>query len=249
MFVTLSLCELFPGYYGKELRDQLKTYAAKGHKQLGYTRAREEMYGYIYNDPSDQADYCIYTGSRMSCKYDSMDTACNEMINCEHTVPQSFFGKSEPMKSDIHHLRPTWKDANSARSNFPFAELSESQVSKYYGDNFTKTTERPSDIENWSYAGSSKFTPRDAQKGDTARAVAYFFVMYPTQAGSVTSVFPDVDTMIRWDLEHAPTQTQMEQYQRSVEVQGNKNPFQEEIGLVARAYCDKSKNYPCSNYQ
>ena len=25
-------------------------------------------------------------------------------LNCEHTVPQSYFGKQEPMRSDLHHL-------------------------------------------------------------------------------------------------------------------------------------------------
>ncbi|CAL6023343.1 Extracellular_nuclease [Hexamita inflata] len=250
MFVTLVMSELFPGKYGKELRTLLSNYSSQGHKTLGYSRARQEMYGYIYNDPTDQADYCVYTGSRMPCKYDSMDTGCNAAMNCEHTVPQSFFGKKDPMVSDLHHLRSSWSTANGARSNFPFAELSESKITAYYGDKFSIIKTKPTDPENWSGLNNGKsFMPRDAQKGDTARAVAYFYTRYPTQAGAITKTFVTVDDMISWDEKFEPSELQHAQYLRAVEVQGNKNPFQEERGLVARAYCDMSKNYPCSKYQ
>ena len=242
------LFELYPGLTGADLRAKLKDYAWKGHKTLGYTRAREEMYGYIYNDPDDQAVYCIYTGLRMSCKYDSQSTGCNSLLNCEHTVPQSFFGKSDPMVSDIHHLRGTWSDANGARSNYPFKQLADKDIDKWYGNNKKVVTSKPNDPENWSaLEKNTAWMPRDAQKGDTARAIAYFYTVYPTQAGSITKVI-DVDTMIDWDESFAPSELQNQQYLRAVEVQGNKNPYQEERHLVARAYCDQSSKYNCADY-
>ncbi|CAL5989669.1 Extracellular_nuclease [Hexamita inflata] len=250
MLFSLVVSELFPGKYGKELRGLLQKYSQEGHKTLGYSRARQEMYGYVYNDAKDQAVYCVYTGLRMPCKYDSMNSSCNADLNCEHTVPQSFFGKSDPMVSDLHHLRSTWSTANGARSNYPFKELKDSEIDTYYGDKKQTSSSKPKDAENWSGLDSGKsFMPREEQRGDTARAVAYFYTMYPTQAGAITKTFASVDTMIAWDLAHAPTDVQHAQYLRAVEVQGNKNPFQEEIGLSARAYCDMSKNYPCSKYQ
>ena len=94
------------------------------------------MYGYIYNDPNENAVNCCYTGSKMPCTYDSMDTQCNSKLNCEHTVPQSFFGKKDPMVSDLHHLRATWSDANNARSNYPFKTLLEQEATKYFGNEF-----------------------------------------------------------------------------------------------------------------
>eukprot|EP00766_Chilomastix_caulleryi_P005161 gnl/Chilomastix_caulleri/6588.p1 GENE.gnl/Chilomastix_caulleri/6588~~gnl/Chilomastix_caulleri/6588.p1 ORF type:complete len:58 (+),score=8.26 gnl/Chilomastix_caulleri/6588:38-211(+) len=36
------------------------------------------------------------------------------------------------MKSDVHHLRPSLSSANSARSNYPFAEISASNTYKWY---------------------------------------------------------------------------------------------------------------------
>ncbi|CAL6035340.1 Extracellular_nuclease [Hexamita inflata] len=236
--------------YGSELRQQLKAYTAENATTLGYQRARQEMYGYIYNDPKDTAVYCIYTGFRMDCRYDWMDENCNSDLNCEHTVPQSFFEKKDPMISDMHHLRPTWHSVNSARSDYPFKTVVENEIDEYWGNNRTHQTKKPKDVENWSALHKAKsFMPREIQRGDTARAVAYFYCRYPTQAGEIYKTFLNVDDMIDWDEAHAPTDLQYAQYLRVVEIQGNRNPFQEERGLVARAYCDLSKKYPCSNYK
>ena len=54
------------------------------------------------------------------------------------------------MVSDLHHLRATWKDANSARSNFFFKALKADEITSYYGTGFMTTSKRPSDAWNWS---------------------------------------------------------------------------------------------------
>ncbi|CAL6082407.1 Extracellular_nuclease [Hexamita inflata] len=250
MIFQIVFTELFPGVFGKELRSLLKNYTMENHKTLGYERARQEMYSYIYNSQNDQAVYCIYSGSRMPCTYNSMNTSCNAKLNCEHTIPQSFFNKQDPMVSDLHHLRATWSNVNGARSNYPFAQLAENKISAYYGQNFSTIHYKPEDPENWSgLHGSKSFMPREQQKGDTARAVAYFYVRYPNEAGGIGKTMQSVDVMIDWDETFEPSTEQYQQYLRVVEVQGNKNPFQEERGLVARAYCDMSTKYPCSRYQ
>lgn len=43
------------------------------------------------------------------------------------------------MKSDLHHMRGSWEKSNNARSNYPFTEISDSDVYKWYGNNFTET--------------------------------------------------------------------------------------------------------------
>ncbi|CAL6047587.1 Extracellular_nuclease [Hexamita inflata] len=250
MLFAVCFSEYFPGLYGEDLRDELRSIASANHKALGYDGARREMYSYIYNDEANSTVECVYTGIPLACKYGSNDANCNEELNCEHTVPQSFFNKAAPMKSDLHHLRPTWKTANGGRSNFPFNNVEEAKVDKYYGIDFQVVTSKPEDAENWSKLDSGKaFETREVQKGDTARAVAYFFVRYPTQAGPITRTFTNIDNLIQWDNEHPPTELQIAQYKRAVEKQGNINPFYEEVGLVARAYCDMSKKYPCSIYE
>jgi endonuclease G, mitochondrial len=44
-------------------------------------------------------------------------------LNCEHVVPQSFFDKREPMRSDLHHLYACDIKANSARGNTPYGSF------------------------------------------------------------------------------------------------------------------------------
>ncbi|CAL6032592.1 Extracellular_nuclease [Hexamita inflata] len=71
----------------------------------------------------------------------TIESKFKEDLNCEHTAPQSFFNKELPMRSDLHHLRPTWKIANSGRSSSPFNSINEMSVDYYYyGKNKTVTT-------------------------------------------------------------------------------------------------------------
>ena len=46
-----------------------------------------------------------------------------DCYNREHTVPQSWFNESSPMKADIVHVVPTDGYVNNRRSNYPFAEV------------------------------------------------------------------------------------------------------------------------------
>lgn len=41
-------------------------------------------------------------------------------LNCEHVVPQSWYNKAEPMRSDLHHLYACDIKTNSQRGNTPF---------------------------------------------------------------------------------------------------------------------------------
>lgn len=44
----------------------------------------------------------------------------NAELNCEHVVPQSWYNKQEPMRSDLHHLYSSDIQANSRRGNTPY---------------------------------------------------------------------------------------------------------------------------------
>ena len=47
-----------------------------------------------------------------------------DMYNREHSVPQSWFQKASPMKSDAFHVVPTDGYVNNRRGNFPFGNVS-----------------------------------------------------------------------------------------------------------------------------
>ncbi|KAH0572347.1 Endonuclease I [Spironucleus salmonicida] len=247
--MILLLQKYFPEFSGQQLRAALTPITGINYKQLGYNRGRQQLYGYIMNDPFDNAIYDIYSGIRMECLYDSMNTQCNKAkdLNCEHTIPQSFFAKKEPMVSDLYHCKISWNVTNNDRSNYPFQYVPDEFAQKYYGLNRQIVTQKPVDRENWSILDKrNRFEPRDIQKGDTARAVAYFYVRYPNEFESLKKTFTLIDDMIEWDLLFPATDLQNQQAMRIEEIQGNINPFIKEFGLVRRAYCDLSEGkYPC----
>ncbi|ESU36981.1 Endonuclease I [Giardia duodenalis] len=232
--------------YGASFRSFLtKNYAE--HTHLGYKRARLEMYGFIYNNPLTNAVTCVYTGRELDCPYMTEETNCNEDLNCEHVVPQSLFDSLEPIKSDLHHLYPALAAANSARSNYPFDNIPTENVSAWYGKN--NITEEPPRFPN-RYSKVEKgvcFEPRDAVKGKIARAVAYFFVAYPDYFDRLGDVM-DVDTLLHWNVLHPPTAEELDEHDRIVTVQGNKNPFVVDHLWMVRAYCDVS-SWGCQDFE
>lgn len=232
--------------YGAGFRSFLaKNYAE--HKVLGYKQARLEMYGFIYNDPLTNAVTCIYTGRELECPYMTDATDCNAELNCEHVVPQSLFDSQEPMKSDLHHLYPSLAEANSARSNYPFENIPAENVSEWYGKNAI-TKEQPRFPGRYSkLEKGTSFEPREAAKGKIARAVAYFFMAYPDYFDHLEDVI-DADTLLHWNVLHPPTAEELEEHDRIVAVQGNKNPFVVNHLWMVRAYCDVS-SWGCQDFE
>lgn len=231
--------------YGEHFRSFLtKNYAE--HEVLGYKQARLEMYGFIYNDPLTNAVTCIYTGRKLDCPYMTNVTDCNTELNCEHVVPQSFFDGQEPMKSDLHHLYPSLAAANSARSNYPFDNIPTENVSKWYGKD-TITDEQPRFPGRYSkLEQGTSFEPREVAKGKIARAIAYFFIAYPDYFDRFEDVI-DIDTLLHWNILHPPTAEEIEEHDRIVTVQGNKNPFVVDHLWMIRAYCDIS-SWGCQDF-
>ena len=95
-----------------ELINKLHEITGEGYYSLGYTTAKDIMYHDI--DNIDGQNQCVYTGR--------WHTA-GSGVNCEHTWPQSQFGRAEPMKSDLHHLFPTESRVNSARTHLRFGNI------------------------------------------------------------------------------------------------------------------------------
>lgn len=208
------------GLEGSALRSWIKTNFYDGkHSQLGYSNARMRMYNYI--DNYNNSIVCVYGGYVKSWNYGGTGTN-PAPINAEHTVPQSFFGKSEPMRSDIHHLFPTYDRWNSRRSNYPFSEISDSSTT-YWMVNTSESGSIPSsNIDNYSEGTSSRFEPREDQKGNTARAVFYFYTMYPNYDISQVG---DINTLYQWHLDDPVDSTELERNNRIETYQGNRNPY------------------------
>lgn len=224
---------------GEALRDWLRiNWYLPWHDELGYSEARVEMYGTI--DNVDGMVECVYTGfSQAAAEVSFLDP-----INAEHTIPQTYFNSQEPMKSDIHHLFPTHGDANSRRGNLSFGEVVDTQADEWLiddGDDIIQQSTIPtSNIDAYSEVHFNvDFEPREEQKGNTARAVFYFYTMYPQymdQDGTLPAVIGEDTELYSWHLMDPPDAQEIERNERIQDSQGNYNPYIYSPELVGPAF-------------
>lgn len=144
-----------------------------------------------------------------------------DAINCEHTWPQSFFNKQGAMRSDLHHLFPTLSTPNSKRGNNPFGEASQGHIT--YA---TQSGSKLASLNN----GTAVFEPDNTQKGNTARAILYFYLRYHQQnirsADYRADFFiPRLDLFKAWSLQDPVDAHELRRHQLIAQRQGNRNPF------------------------
>jgi hypothetical protein len=199
---------------------------------LGYNGARTQMFG--YTDEENDVIHGIYTGFEQASIY----TTYLNPINTEHIVPQSFFGSLSPMKSDLFNIRPSHGNANSARGNSPYGEVIDENAQWYGIDasgDYVTQGDIPTNLELWTERSGNLWEPRDDAKGDIARLVFYFYTMYPTEAGVMTSI-GNIETLYAWHLEDPISTFESTRNDRVQEVQGNANPYISDPELVMRAW-------------
>jgi hypothetical protein len=145
-------------------------------------------------------------------------------MNVEHTWPQSFFDKALPMRSDLHHLLPTFQHPNSMRSNLPFGEI---KGQPEYSNN------------GGAKEGAGVFEPPNVSKGVVARCILYFYTRYYdrdiTEGAYNHGFFKDrIDMFLRWNREHPPTPDEMRANDLIEKYQGNRNPYVDDFTLADR---------------
>lgn len=216
---------------GSALRTWFKAnYYTGKHTTLGYSDARRKMYNNI--DNYNNTITCVYSGYQRS--WTAGGTGTNPMpINCEHTFPQSFFGQAEPMRSDIHHLFPTYSNWNSTRSNFPFNDINDNSTQTWMYLSNSSSNIPSSNIDSYSEYASQEFEPREDHKGNIARAVFYFCTMYPSYSISQVG---DPNTFYQWHLQDPVDANEMARNNKIEQYQGDRNPYIDYPGSVATAW-------------
>jgi endonuclease I len=194
----------------QDLKDELKTILARNYRNLGYTNARDNMYGDIDNQNGNVT--CVYTG-RVST-FSTRSGANSNNMNCEHTWPQSFGSSSEPQRADIHHLFPTDGGTNSRRGNNPFGLVT-----------------NPSWTGGGSKLGSGLFEPRDEHKGAAARAMLYFAIRYQNYNNFINS---QEDILKQWHVTFQPTAWDIQRNEKIFGYQKNRNPFVDHPEFIER---------------
>ncbi|MCI1186918.1 endonuclease [Hymenobacter sp. DH14] len=228
---------------GQALRDWLRTNWYDGKRTvLSYSAARAKMYNYA--DNYNNSVTCVYSGYNTPnpFSFTSSSTTSAANINCEHTIPQSWFNEASRMVSDMHHLYPTYIQWNSNRGNDPFADIPDATTTLWMRNTSSQTTIPTSNIDEYSEDTNSQFEPREDHKGNVARTAFYFYTMHDTQPEliangkqNISSLAP-LATLYAWHLADPVDAHEIERNKRVAASQGNYNPYIEHPELVALAY-------------
>ena len=200
---------------------------------LDYDRARDTMFTKIYaiNDSVS----CVYTGHKLFIDPPNDPSTVlhnggiGNGINTEHTFPQSKGASTGNARSNMHHLFPVRSAANSARNNFPYAEINDSITNTWYYKALSESN--PSfNLDEYSELDIQEpaFEPREDHKGNAARAVFYFYTMYKQEADDADPSFfaRQVPTLCQWHIDDP-----VDDWERNrndiihYNYQNNRNPF------------------------
>ena len=204
---------------------------------LGYGPARDVMYRDIDSGPGGELEG-IYSGYAITLTpgVDPSEDAFAKGINAEHVFPQSKGAGVEPQRSDIHNLYPAREEVNSARGNLPFGESPDASTDTWYRGSVTQSTIPQTEIDTYSERlGQSVWEPREAREGDIARAVFYFYAIYP---GPADDTFFDgmAAQLLSWHQSDPVTQAERDRSAAIAAEQGNENPFVLDETLAGRAF-------------
>ena len=184
------------------------------YKVLGYRGARKVLFGKLHLEQSSQGYYVKDVYCRKEISNARTNIGPNKIpnsniMNCEHTWPQSKFTSrfdKETQKSDLHHLYPTDSRANSVRGNYDFGDVGHGELSNCSGSR--------------SAGHGGKFEPPMEHKGNVARALFYFSVRYQTP------INPSQERVLRdWHIQDPVDADERERNDGIFEVQKNRNPF------------------------
>ena len=224
------------GLHGQQLIDFLQENYMTS-TTLGYTNARDTLYLNI--DRIDGQVKGVYTNYSVNLPEAGVDPSTHlyeNGINCEHVWPRSMYEGEEPMKSDMHALRPCKDNVNSARNNKPFNEITDEQTITWYWQDSQTSNIPSSNIDEDSENHDSYFEPREDRKGDIARTMFYFYTMYLDIADEYFFAVQK-EILKTWHEQDIANGDEISRTWQIASYQQNKpNPFILDETLIERAY-------------
>ena len=198
-------------------------------------------------------------------------------FNTEHIWPRSrgaqpYSFTDAPPHNDLHHLAPAFGLFNSARSNRPFGDsfdTSADETLKWLqlrSVRYTASSPAPplnpttwSRVERNHLAGDDgdgftsvdelgRFDVRHHQRGDVARAAAYFLTLYQIEAEDADEgrafIGATLDVLLRWHQDDPVSPAERLRNERIYVRQGNRNPYVLDETLLERALYDPTRTDP-----
>ncbi len=165
--------------------------------------------------------------------------------NREHSWPQSWYGGSSPMYTDLFIIYPTDVRVNGMRSNYPYGEVGTASWTSLNG----------SKVGSCIYPGYSGtvFEPIDEYKGDFARSYFYMGARYFGEDGSWPGS-PQVDgaqllpwaqaLMLEWHFNDPVSTKEIDRNDDVFAIQNNRNPFIDRPDFVLKVYGSELSSAP-----
>ncbi len=203
---------------------------------LSYKQARQHMFGTI--DNRNGRVRCVYTGEEVT----TTGIPNGNKMNTEHTWPQGMFNERNPMRSDIHHLFPTLTRVNGERDNHPFGEIPDHQTETWWIDANGQANIPQNNRDNYSESIEDVFEPREDHKGNAARAMLYFWVVYGADNISPSFITTQLDTLLQWHQDDPANAAEKDRNAKIAAVQGNHNPFVLDPTLAERIVHGAARN-------
>ena len=234
---------VFPELEEEELRVAVKD-SYKPTVVLPFGVARDTMFARI--DARNDSLTCVYTGHTIYLNPDLDPTEAAYMngssngINTEHTYPQAFGAGSGNPRADMHHLFPTRSPVNTARGNLPFGEIPDNQTDTWFYLNQESSSIPGNQIDLYSEISDNHFEPREDHKGDVARAMFYFYLMYTAEANAGNPTFFEAQrsTFCEWHFNDPVSEKEWNRTWGIARYQDDKpNPFVLDCSVAARLYC------------
>lgn len=194
-------------------------------KALSYKEARIELFGNLHLQSKEGIGAFVkdvYCEKEVTSSVGKNKIPNSEVLNCEHTWPQSKFTASFPkdlQKGDLHHLYPTDSRANSKRGNSPFANVSAEPISKGCSSKFG------SELLDQDRRGY--FEPPENHKGNVARAIFYFSTRYDLPLDEIQEKY-----LKEWHKEDPVDEEEKARNENIYSIQLNRNPFIDAPELV-----------------
>ncbi|MBV6443053.1 MAG: endonuclease I [Haliscomenobacteraceae bacterium CHB4] len=239
---------VFPSLSGDELLDSVVS-RYRPDVVLDYTHARDTLYASVLSVEDDSLR-CIYSG--YTVWLDPMQDPTQYIylngsslgMNTEHAYPQSKGAADGNARSDMHHLFPARIPVNEARGDVPYADIPDALTQQWFRGTSVLFSMPAQDIDTWSEARPfQSFEPREAVKGDLARAVFYFYTMYRAQANAADPSFFESQrlALCQWQKQDPPDSAELVKTWRIATYQeGKPNPFILDCTLAYRCWCPET---------
>ena len=198
-------------------------------KALSYKTARKKLFGHLHLEENSSEYYItdVYCEKDYGQKDFPQNRApgpgkipSSNIINSEHTWPQSRFSKSfskSLQKGDLHPLFPSNSRANSVRSNIRLGEVS--VVTNQVCPNASRGYYQDSKVQF--------FEPPQSHKGNAARALFYFSVRYKVPISQTEENF-----LRQWHKQDPVDEFEEWRNEEIYKIQQNRNPFIDHPELV-----------------